>query len=262
MKVYCFASSSSGNCYILDFDIGGVSTQIMVECGIPLPSIISSCNDYKLQLSKTKACLITHAHGDHCKSAKKLNDLSMPIFASKPTLNKIGIKGNELKINEPNKVIDGLYVLPFDVEHDIDGAVGFVIKTKTECVIFVNDCKRWTTDLRNFKPNYVFIECNYDHKMVYAQYHELKSIIENNILSEQELKEANIKISQHERNMNAHMSLAGTIKGLDKLNLSKCSNIFLMHMSDRYANEYKMKNEIQMHTGIKTFAMSKHGGIK
>lgn len=262
MKVYCFASSSSGNCYILDFDISGVSVKIMAECGIPLPSIISKCNEFGVQLSSVEACLITHAHGDHCKSAKKLNDLNIPIFAHKDTLERINIKGNELTPLKPTKVANGVFVMPFEVEHDIDGAVGFVIKTKNECVIFVNDCKRWTTDLRNFKPDYVFIECNYDHKMVYAQYHELRAIKEANNLSEKELKEVNIKINQHERNLNSHMSLAGCLKGLDKLSLSNCKAIFLMHMSDRYANEYKMKNEVQMHTGIKTFALSKKGGIK
>lgn len=262
MKVYCLASSSSGNCYILEFDVGGVPTKIMVECGIPLNSIISKCNDYGVQLSTIKGCLITHAHSDHCKCAKKLNDLSIPIYAHKDTLSQIGIKGRELIPNEPKKVCDGLFAMPFMVEHDIDGAVGFVIKTKTECVIFINDCKRWTTDLRNFKPNFVFIECNYDHKMVYAQYHQLKELRQFGELADKELKEVNIKISQHERNINAHMSLSGCLKGLSRLNLSMCQCIFLMHMSDRYANEYRMKNEVSLQTGIKTYACKKEGGIK
>lgn len=262
MIAYCLASSSSGNCYILEFDIGGVPTRIMVECGIPLSSIISGCTQYGVQLSSIDACLITHCHTDHCKSAKDLYKRDIPIFAHKHTLEQLKINGNEFIPLQPKQVANGLFVMAFEVEHDVEGAVGFVIKTKNECVIFINDSKRWTTDLRNFKPNYVFIECNYDHQMVYAQYRELKSLREGAKLNEHDLKEVNIKIAQHERNINAHMSLAGCLKGLSKLNLSKCQAIFLMHMSDRYANEYKMKNAVSLETGIRTFACKKQGGIK
>ena len=145
--------------------------------------------------------------------------------------------------------------MPFQVEHDIEGACGFIIKTKTECVLFVNDHKRWTADLRDFKPNYVFIECNYDHKVVYAQLNELRKL-PNPTVEEQQ------KMRQHERNLNSHCSLNGTLKGLRKLNLKNCSTIFLMHLSDRYANEYRMKIEVQKETGILTYACKKGGGIK
>lgn len=259
MKAECLASSSSGNCFILTFDIDGMPTRIMVECGISMSEIYEKLNERGILLSSIKACLITHAHQDHCKSASKLN---MPIFASKATLEQIKCKGRELIPLTPNRVLNGLFVMPFEVEHDIDGSIGFVIKTKEECVIFVNDHKRWTANLSNFKPDYVFIECNYDHTMVYAQLNELKKYKNNNELEDAVLKETNIKIAQHERNINSHCSLHGTIRGLEKLNLTNCKAIFLMHLSDRYANEYKMKNEVQLRFGIRTYVCKKFSGIK
>lgn len=262
MNVECLASSSSGNCFILEFDIDGVPTQIMIECGISIKDVFTKLNDRGMLLSKVKACLITHAHGDHSKAAKSIIEKGIPIYASKETLELINVEGNELILEKPNRVLNGLFVLPFEVEHDCKGSVGFVIKTKFETVIFVNDHKRWTCNLSNFKPDYVFIESNYDHVMVYAQYNELKKIKNNNALSQNELKEVNIKISQHERNLNSHCSLHGTIKGLEKLNLSRCKAIFLMHLSDRYANEYKMKNEVQDRFNIMTYVCKKQGGIK
>lgn len=215
-----------------------------------------------MMLSSVQACLITHGHQDHCKSASKLSSLNIPIYSSKGTLEQLNCKGNELILEKPNRVLNGLFVMPFAVEHDSNGSVGFVIKTAEECVIFVNDHKRWTCDLSNFKPDYVFIECNYNHKMVYAQLNELYKYKKENNLSDAMLLEINTKIAQHERNIDSHCSLHGTIKGLEKLNLSKCKAIFLMHLSDRYANEYLMKNEIQDKFLIKTYACKKNGGIK
>lgn len=232
----------------------------MVECGIPLKDIYKRCNEYSIDLSTIKACLITHAHGDHCKAAYNLYKIGIPLFASIFTLNALGVEGNNMENLKPQTICPGIKAMPFEVEHDIEGAVGFVIKTSTETVIFVNDHKRWNANLSNFKPDYIFIECNYDHKMVYAQVYDLNK--QKKTADAQALKEINIKLSQHERNINAHCSLKGTIKGLQKLNLKNTKCIFLMHLSDRYANEYRMKQEVQMITGVKTLVCGKNGGIK
>lgn len=259
MKPYCLASSSAGNCYIFEFE--GVPP-LMVECGIPYSKIIQGCNKQFINLSKVKNCLITHAHTDHCLAARELNLRGINIYASQPTLDKLKIKGRTLELLKPNKITDGLFVLPFEVDHDCNGSIGFVIKTQKECVIFVNDHKLWKVNLSKFKPDYVFIECNYDHKMVYAQYHQLKRLRDSGNIPQSELMEINTKIAQHERNINSHCSLAGTIRGLEKLDLSQCKSIILMHLSDRYANEYKMKNEIMRRFAIQTLVCGKGGSIK
>lgn len=234
----------------------------MVECGISIGEIRRKLGELGIMLSSIKACLITHAHGDHCKSAKDIQRSGIPLFASKETLEQVSCQGSELIPLEPKRVLNGLFVMGFEVKHDIDGALGFIIKTKDECVFFANDHKKWEDNLSNFRPNYVFIECNYDHKTVYAQYGELQK--ERKLLKQnnQNTREVDIKLQQHERNINSHCSLAGTIRGLEKLNLSKTICIFLMHLSDRYANEYLMKNTIQDKFRIKTYVCKKLGGIK
>ena len=263
MKATCLASSSAGNCYIFEFDIMGCRKTIMVECGIPYSSILKKCNENNIKLSSVECCLITHAHSDHCVAASKLEALNIPIYASRHTLSKINVNGVELCPNTPNRVLNGLYVYPFEVEHDIEGAYGFIFKTASETILFVNDSKTWKANLINFKPDIVFIECNYDNKIVYAQYHSIKDKLNNidNYTNEQ-VRELRTTLKQHERNINAHMSLYGTIRNLKKLNLRYCNAIMLMHLSDRYANEYKMKNEIQSTFGIKTYVCGKKGGIK
>jgi hypothetical protein len=58
------------------------------------------------------------------------------------------------------------------------------------------------------------------------------------------------------------MSLAGCIRSLKKLDLSRCIAIFLMHMSDGNANEYEMKTAVEAATGVRTLVCKKKGGIK
>lgn len=262
MKAYCLASSSAGNCFILDFEIEGVSHKIMVECGIPLNEIYHKLTEQKLSFADVEACLITHHHSDHSKSASALIERGVPVFASKGTLETLNLKGNVIYPREKFRVLNGLFVIGFPVEHDAIDSMGFIIKTPTECVIFINDNKRWTTNLTKIKPDYVFIECNYDHHVVYPQMTALQNRKEEINYDDEEQKELNIKLKQLTRNVNSHMSLRGCIKGLHKLNLSQCKTIFLMHLSDRYANEYKFKNEIQAEFGIRTYVCKKQGGIK
>ena len=261
MQAYCLASSSSGNAFVFDFDIEGKSTKILVECGLPMSSILKKCNENGINLNEVQACLITHSHQDHCKSARELTRLDIPIIAHKSTLERLSIKGQGIMPKQKFRVANGLFGMAFDVEHDVEGSVGYILKTETECVIFIIDHKRFTTNISNIKPDYVFIECNYDQKVVYPQYHELTKHLEDLAYEDEERREVNVKIKQMERNINSHASLRGTEKGLAKMDLSRCKAIFLTHLSDRYANEYRMKNEIQAMFGIKTYVSRKNGGF-
>ena len=262
MKAICLASSSQGNCFIFEFMVEGKPIKLMCECGLPLKTIYQKCNENGIALNEVVGCLITHSHQDHCKSAKELKRLNIPLFASKPTLEALNIKGNVIEPKQIFRVANGLFGMAFNVEHDVEGSVGFIIKTKDECVIFIIDHKRFTTNISHFKPDYVFIECNYDHKVVYPQYHELQNRKEELAFEDEERHEINVKLKQMERNINSHASINSTKKGLAKMNLSNCKAIFLTHLSDRYANEYKMKNEIQALFGIKTYVCGKKGNIK
>lgn len=262
MKAYCLASSSAGNCFILDFDIEGVSTKVMIECGIPLTTIYSKCNELGIDFSEIQACLITHAHQDHCKSAKDLYKRKVPLFAHFKTFEALSIKGQGIMPKQKFRIANGLFGMAFDVEHDIEGSVGYILKTDNECVIFIIDHKRFKSNLTHLKPDYVFIECNYDHKVVYPQYYELQKRKEVLLPDDEERREINVKLKQMERNINSHASISSTEKGLAKMDLSNCKAIFLTHLSDRYANEYKMKNEIQSIFKVKTYVCGKNGGVK
>ena len=262
MKAKCLASSSGGNAFVLDFEIGETSHKILVECGLPYKTILSKLNELQISINDIEACLVTHHHSDHSKSIKELYERDIPIFASKGTLETLNAKGNVIYPKQKFRVTEGLYAMCFPVEHDAVDSMGFIIKSATECVIFINDNKRWTCNLTHIKPDYVFIECNYENKFVYAQINEMTKRKTELLPDDDELKEVNTKLKQLERNVNSHMSLRGCIRGLQKLNLSNCKAIVLMHLSDRYANEYKFKNDIQQEFRIRTFVAGRKGGIK
>lgn len=262
MKATCLASSSAGNCYIIDLANGTRTSSILVECGISGKEIIKGMVNAGKGMDEIEACLITHYHADHSKAIHEVSRWGIPIFTHAETLRHWNEAGNALEELKPTKIAEGVYVLAFPVKHDAEGSLGFIIKTQSECVLFVNDCKMWESDLSAFRPNYVFIECNYWERQVYAQLADLHKAIEEQSTPSHEKAEFRSKIKQYERNVNAHMSLAGCIRSLRKLNLSKCVAIFLMHMSDGNANEYEMKSAVQRETGIATYVCKKKGGIK
>jgi len=262
MKATCLASSSEGNCFILDFEIEGKSHKIMVECGLPLSTIYRKLTEVNIKFSEIEACLITHHHSDHSKSARELIRLGVPVFASKGTLETLNLEGNVIYPKQKFRVLNGLFAIGFDVDHDAVGSMGFIIKSEKDCAIFINDHKMWHSNLTHIKPDYVFIECNYDQSVVYPQIYNLNKRKEELADNDPEMFEVNTKLKQLDRNVKSHCSLRGCIKGLRKLNLSNCKYIFLLHLSDRYANEYKFKNEIQAEFGIRTYVCKKIGGIK
>lgn len=262
MKATCLASSSAGNCYILELRNGGRTTPILVECGLPWREIISGMTKSGISVGDIQACLVTHYHGDHSKSIKEVAKAGITVFTHRETINHCGASATALEEMKPTKIADGVWVLAFPVKHDAEGSLGFIIKTCDETILFVNDCKMWEANLSGFKPDYVFIECNYWEKQVYAQINELHKALGDHSLQGHERVEFKVKIKQLERNVNAHMSLAGCIRSLKKLDLSRCIAIFLMHMSDGNANEYEMKTAVESATGVRTLVCKKKGGIK
>lgn len=252
MNAFCLGSSSKGNAFILKM---GKST-LLIECGLPFKEILDRCTNYGIDFSKVNCCLLSHAHKDHSLCADKIIEHNIPLYASNGTKTALKLNIEVLEPLKVRKITDDIYVLPFEVEHDAPECFGYVIKSKEETIIFVIDSKSWEVDLGNFKPDYVFIECNYDNKIVYAQMAQINDELEQGITTNKQ------KMYQFKRNTKAHQSLYSCIKNLKRLNLTKCKTIFLTHLSDRYANEYKMKNAIQNIFKIKTFVCKKKGGIK
>lgn len=262
MLVKCLGSSSSGNCYLMQFSTptGTYKKTIMIEAGLPFNIIKKRAaqNNASEMLSNLNALLVTHNHYDHCIALPNILNYAIDTYATSEVFEKFMDKTKysfAKKVIEPGNdycVENLLFLYPFPVEHDAPNSVGFIIycQATDERILFINDCKYVKEDLSTYKFDYVFIECNYEDKQTRTLYSLAKQ--ENDL----------VQLKQYERVINAHMGLATTKKILNKLNLTRCKAIFLMHLSDRHANEYLMKRIISASTKIPTLVCQKNGGIR
>ena len=258
MKAVCFGSSSSGNCFLIELD---GANPFFVECGIEWRKVLTRALNDNVDVYNAEVCLITHSHGDHCKAHREASLNGLKLYGSRETLEAIGEQGYELKANAPSKVADGLYVLPFSVKHDAPGSMGFYIKTAKESIAFVNDNKGMHANVSMLKPDYIFVECNYYDKQAKAILDDAKRYLQRAEISTEYSKAQNAALVL-ERNLKYHSSLLDCAENIAKFDLSKCKGIFLMHLSNRYANEFEMKKLIAERFKKPVFVCTATGSIK
>lgn len=235
MKIDIIASSSSGNCYIIDDGV----TRLLLEGGIPYRQLIRELNKRNLKLTDFVGCVISHGHNDHSCAMKDIARF-IPIYASQETLGEM--KG--VAISHATKTAIGTYtVIPFETEHDCPGSLGFIISSTItkENLMFMTDAKYTKYSLKQFPFDYVMIECNY-----------VDELLDND----------EINYALKKRLLNSHMSLTTCIKTLKSLNLNRCKVIFLIHLSDHRSDEALMKKAVAREFGIPVYVAGKHGGYR
>lgn len=227
MEIKVIASSSKGNCYLIDDG----STQLMLEAGISYSKLIK-----KVNFSKVSGVLITHEHLDHSKSVKDLLKSGIKCFSAKETFDALNIEKNYL-VNylTPYKIltIKTFKIMPFETQHDAANPLGFLIKsTKTnEVLLFATDTYYIKNKFMNL--NYIMIECNY-----------AKDILERN---------SSISYTQKSRLYKSHFELENVKNFLKSQDLSKVKEIYLMHLSNGNSDEERFKREIQALTGLPVY---------
>lgn len=226
IEVISFASGSKGNAYLIDDG----HTKILLDCGITWKEIQIKTN---FQTADIGACLITHSHSDHCKAINEVAKAGIDIFISEEEKQMIGINHHRIKSIESLKQFKlGTWViLPFDVNHDTDNPLGFLlVNQKGEKLLFATD----TYYLRyKFKGlTHILIEANYSMK-----------ILEENIAS------GSVPEMMKKRLIKSHFSLENVIEFLKANDLSKVQEIWLLHLSDKNADEELFKREVMELTG-------------
>lgn len=223
MIIKAIASSSNGNCY----SISDGSSTLLVECGVPISQIRR-----EVDLTKIEGCLISHEHQDHCKAATDVVKF-VPIYTSSGTIEALKIdkmydyKLKSIKHGE-SKTIGSFVVSPFNTQHDAAEPLGFLIYSTVtnEKLLFVTDTYYIHYQFKGL--NYIMVECNYS-----------KDLITNGLSK-----------TEYNRLIQSHFELENVKKFLDATDLSKCRQIYLMHLSDRNSDEARFKKEIQELTGI------------
>src|ERR671926_610700 len=101
MQVWSFASGSDGNCYLVESE----GTAVLVECGRPYQQVLDCLETAGIEASALSGVLLTHAHGDHSRSARSLaREFGVPIFASLGTLAALDVEQHG-RLMQPDKTI-------------------------------------------------------------------------------------------------------------------------------------------------------------
>lgn len=218
MRFTSLASSSAGNAYIVD----DRDTRILIECGIPLKKLLKLSG---LPSSAFAACLVSHEHKDHAKSALELIERGMDVYMSAGTADALGARGARLIEHMEQFAVGSFDVVPFTTFHDAEEPLGFLIKSRVDgdVLAFATD----TVNLRYKFPglNILAIEANYD-KSVLAQCEKLPEKVRHRIA-------------------NSHMEIDTLCDYLRTLDLSECREIHLLHLSDATSREADFVKKVE-----------------
>ena len=175
LNFICLGSGSSGNCYYLWTDEGG----IMIDAGIGIRGIKKIFREYGLSFRLLNAIFVTHEHADHIKAVGALSDdQNLPVYATAKVHEGMmrnycmttKVKTERCKILEKNTSIElvGFSITPFTVPHDSSDNVGYLIKTKGKTFCLITDAGSVTEEMKSYikQADYLVIEANYDDHML------------------------------------------------------------------------------------------------
>lgn len=218
MKFEALASSSAGNAYIVSDN----DTRILLECGVSHTKLQKLSG---FSLSEFQACLVSHEHKDHAKAVAELISRGMAVYMSPGTAEALETDGVELIESMGQFNVGSLDIVPFTTFHDAREPLGFLIKSRVDgdVLAFATD----TVNLRYKFPglNILAIEANYD----------------KNILERCEKMPEKVRY----RIANAHMEIDTLCDYLRSLDLSRCREIHLLHLSDATSHEGHFINKVE-----------------
>lgn len=229
MDIRVPASGSQGNCHV----VSDGTTEILIDPGIPFAEIRRAL---AFRVSDLAGSLVSHSHADHARAAKDVLKTGIDLYASKETVEALGLAGHRLHVIEPMRKfkIGTWAILPFDTPHDVENLGFLLVSQAGEHVLYLADtpyCKYKFAAL-----NYILIGCNYDLPL-------LKANVKAGLV-DRELKR---------RVLHNHMSLDRLKAFLKANDLSRVKEIWLLHLSDGNSDAEMFKRTIRQLTGKPTY---------
>lgn len=212
MTVFPIASSSSGNCFYLEFEGIGV----LVDAGVSWRRFTGAMKTAGLPLDRIRAQLITHTHSDHVGGlAAFRKNLPVPVGLTPLSDQKLSLEETVyLRPGTTVRFADAVQVTPFATRHDCPGSIGFRFDCAGRSLGFA-------TDLGTFSPEIlevlsgcetVILESNYEESMLIAGPYPL--MLKKRILSD-----------------DGHLSNAACAAAIAKLADRGTRRILLAHLS-------------------------------
>ncbi len=218
MKFESLASSSHGNAYI----ISDGDTHILLECGISRKKLLQLTG---FQLSTFTACLVSHEHKDHSKAVADIIKAGIPVYMSQGTAEALELERVNTICHGEQFTIGTIDIVPFSTFHDAAEPLGFLFKSRSD-----GDVLAFATDTVNLAyrfpgVNALALEANYDRDIL-ARSEKLPDKVRHRIT-------------------NSHMEIRTLCNYLQSLDLSKCRDIYLLHLSDAMSNENRFVYMVQ-----------------
>lgn len=232
MEIKILASSSAGNAYL----ISDSSTKILIECGITAKQIQKGID---FDISDIDGCIISHGHKDHCKAYKDMLKYSIDCYASDETWGHLGgVSHHRQHVVRPMKKfeIGTMLVIPFELNHDIPGCMGFILISKEtgKKAAYITDS--FYTKYKIPGLNYLLIECNNDPEIL-----------------NQNIENGTIPASLGNRLMQSHFSIDDVLEFLKVNDLSCMEAIYLIHISEGNGDAKDFQRRVIEQTGIPTY---------
>ncbi len=241
MKFDQLYSSSSGNLYMVTAANG---KRLMIECGVTWPKILKALGH---DLSDIVGCLLTHEHKDHSKAIRDVMVAGIDVYASEGTIKALGVfggrKATAIEGGRPYRglVEDTFSVYPFNINHDAAEPLGFIISHLDENLLFVTDTSHIKQSF-SCPFNTIAIECSYNKEYLAKR-----------------VKEETINEDLAKRLLTSHMEEKEAMRYLAEFcDLSKCSEIHLLHLSQSNIHAEKIRQEIKSKFFIETVIHEKN----
>lgn len=225
MTFKVLASSSHGNAYI----VSDGATNLLIECGVSYRKL-QKLLDFKI--SDIHGCLVTHEHQDHAQAVRKVAESGIPVYMTRGTAEALDIPEKvfesliEIRAGE-QFCINSLYVLPFETFHDAGEPVGFCIQSRRtndfDILVFATDTVNLPYDFPGVTT--LAVEANYQ-----------ASILERCERMPDKTKH---------RITNTHMEIDRLVQCLRRMDLSRCREIILLHLSDATSHEGQFIHKVE-----------------
>ena len=235
MKLTVLGSSSKANGYVLQND----TEALVLECGCPVQDCIKAL---QFRTDKVSGVLVTHEHGDHSKHIAKYLE-RFDVYCSQGTSDALSLPSihQRPRVLQPLKSVSigNFVVTPFTTEHDCAEPFGYQIDhPEIGRMVFATDTYfvRYTFDgLTN-----VMVECNYD-----------QSLLDENV------RRGIIPAFLRERTMRSHMSVQTCIEMLRANDLTKVSQVVLLHLSAQNSDAERFQREVALSIGKRVVVAKK-----
>lgn len=233
MEICVLGSGSSGNAYLIS---DGKAT-LLLECGLPWKALQQAL---RYRVTDIDACLLTHEHMDHAKSAQHLADYGIKVYMSEGTKQALNAEEHNFRtffIQAPCRylsvAIKSFLISPFHTIHDAAEPVGFLIQSQKtgERLVFITDsayCQYRFTGI-----DFWMIEVNY-----------VKSILDANTV------DGAVNLNRRQRTVQSHMSLDTAVEMLRSSNASMAKVIYCVHLSDKNSDEEVIKRVMVESFGV------------